>query len=154
MFLHVYLVQDHTSRELLRLVGRFHSLLSEIEDECWIYEKREYNSLKSKKKLVRPKDTYFYRVTMDAVKMTLVSNGTQVRCCRTCELKSIDGLMRNCLALRNADFARFVPDIMKQVGPAYAGIICFCSIDKPHPKGSRLGNTYPQHTSSLVLLCT
>ena len=52
--------------ELLRLKGRFHTKVDLMEDECWIYPKKEFRQLN----LMPEGDTYYYSTYIDTVNMT------------------------------------------------------------------------------------
>jgi hypothetical protein len=66
---------DHGERELVRLDGHFHSMLTEVEDECWVYSHQLYTKLQSSGELSHPEDSFYFRTTIDTTNFRVLQGG-------------------------------------------------------------------------------
>lgn len=66
---------DHGERELVRLDGHFHSMLTEVEDECWVYSHQVFTKLKASGELSHPDDSFYFRTTIDTTDMRVLEGG-------------------------------------------------------------------------------
>ena len=66
---------DHGERELVRLDGHFHSMLTEVEDECWVHSRDDFQRLKASGQLSHADDCFYFRTTIDTTDMRVLEGG-------------------------------------------------------------------------------
>ena len=54
----------------MRRTGRFHTQVTLMEDECWIYPKTQFDEMK----MVPGGDTYYWNITIDEATMAKVND--------------------------------------------------------------------------------
>jgi hypothetical protein len=62
----------------VRLDGHFHSKLTEVEDECWVHSRDDFQRLKASGQLSHADDCFYFRTTIDTTDMRVLEGGPPV----------------------------------------------------------------------------